>query len=584
MFKYIDLFAGMGGIRLGLEQALTEKGIKGKCILTSEIKPHALKVYQDNFGKENIQGDISEIEGKDIPDFDMLLAGFPCFAGDTLIFTSARRFVPISEISIGDFVMTHTGKYCEVEEVMSRTVNKYYTVYIDTGLKIKTTENHPFYVKKDINKKPEWVSAKDLRPDMFVGFPQSLIRDYGKEFLYGFDYFEEDDYYWCPVERKSRVSNKELKVYNLSVKEDNSYLVYGFAVHNCQSFSKAGKQLGFEDTRGTLFFEIARILKEKQPKYFLLENVENLVTHDLSKEDKKLGKTIGKTLETILFVLEELGYKVTWKVLESSSYGVPQVRKRIYIVGSKEKYISLEDFEKSFKCLGDIQEHNLPCVDSDFSKKLLEYLNKNNLDISYLYGRGINDKRGLVTNLHGWDLGLRGELNEYQKDLMNKMVLERRKKDLAEEKGLGFKEGVGLSTDDLRRNYLGDNFVADVDDLVKKCYIRIKENSDYSGILYDINGGKLSYEFAKILDPNKPCLTLVATDVDRLGIVDGNGIRKLTLREGLRLNGFPEDYKMDVEYRKGMDLLGNTVTVPIIKMICSRVLENEVEERLDGCE
>ena len=114
--------------------------------------------------------------------------------------------------------------------------------------------------------------------------------------------------------------------------------------------------------------------------------------------------------------------------------------------------------------------------------------------------------------------------------------------------------------------------------------LEIKENSDYSGILYDINGGKLSYEFAKILDPDKPCLTLVATDVDRLGIVDGNGIRKLTLREGLRLNGFPDDYKMDVGYRKGMDLLGNTVTVPIIKMICSRVLENEVEERLDGCE
>ena len=64
MFKYIDLFAGMGGIRLGLEQALKDKGIKGECVLTSEIKPHALKVYKDNFGEDNIVGDITKIEGK----------------------------------------------------------------------------------------------------------------------------------------------------------------------------------------------------------------------------------------------------------------------------------------------------------------------------------------------------------------------------------------------------------------------------------------------------------------------------------------------------------------------------------------
>ena len=61
MFRYIDLFAGIGGIRLGLEQALAEKGIKGECVLTSEIKSHALKVYKDNFGNENVQGDISQI-------------------------------------------------------------------------------------------------------------------------------------------------------------------------------------------------------------------------------------------------------------------------------------------------------------------------------------------------------------------------------------------------------------------------------------------------------------------------------------------------------------------------------------------
>ena len=64
-----------------------------------------------------------------------------------------------------------------------------------------------------------------------------------------------------------------------------------------------------------------------------------------------------------------------------------------------------------------------------------------------------------------------------------------------------------------------------------------------------------------------------------LGVIDNNGIRKLTLREGLRLNGYPDSYKLDIDYNKGMDLLGNTVVVPVIKMICDRIVENE---RLDG--
>ena len=565
----------MGGIRLGLEQALTEKGLKGECVLTSEIKPYALNVYKDNFGEDNIKGDVSLIEGKDIPDFDMLLAGFPCFSADTLIFTSERSFKPISEVKVGEFVMTHKGQYCEVEEVMSRTVNKYYTVYINTGLKIKATENHPFYVKKDKKSNPEWINAKDLTPNMFVGFPRSLIRDYGKEFLYGFNFSFDGEYYWCPIEKKSRVSNKELKVYNLAVKEDNSYLAYGFAVHNCQPFSMAGKRLGFEDTRGTLFFEIARILKEKQPKYFLLENVENLVTHDLSKEDKKAGKTVGRTLETILSVLNDLGYKTTWRVIQASDYGVPQSRRRIYIVGSKEDYISLDNFVEHFTSFGEVQEHNLPCIDSDFSQRLFKYIEDNDLDISFLYDKAIRDKRGSDNNIHSWDLGLRGDLNQNQKDFMDAFVLERRKKSLAEEKGFVYKEGIGLSKSDLKNTYKGLDFEKDFSELLKLGYVKAKDIDNYPEKLYDINGGKLSYEFAKILDPNKACLTLVATDVGKFGVIDGKGIRKLTLREGLRLNGYPESYKFDIDYNKGMDLLGNTVVVPIIKMICDRIIENE---------
>lgn len=96
-------------------------------------------------------------------------------------------------------------------------------------------------------------------------------------------------------------------------------LVGGFP---CQSFSIAGKRLGFEDTRGTMFFELARILANKRPRHFIFENVRGLLSHD--------G---GKTFQTILRVLTELGYECQWQVLNSKDFGVPQNRERVFIVG-----------------------------------------------------------------------------------------------------------------------------------------------------------------------------------------------------------------------------------------------------------
>lgn len=90
----------------------------------------------------------------------------------------------------------------------------------------------------------------------------------------------------------------------------------------CQAFSVAGKQLGFEDARGTLFFEIARAAKEIKPRYIFLENVRNLLSHDK-----------GKTFERMLKILDELGYDVEWQVLNSKNFGVPQNRERVFIVG-----------------------------------------------------------------------------------------------------------------------------------------------------------------------------------------------------------------------------------------------------------
>ena len=90
----------------------------------------------------------------------------------------------------------------------------------------------------------------------------------------------------------------------------------------CQAFSIAGKRGGFGDARGTLFFEAARLVADKRPAYFLLENVPGLLSHDK-----------GRTFHTILGTFSELGYHVEWKVLNSKDFGIPQSRKRVYLIG-----------------------------------------------------------------------------------------------------------------------------------------------------------------------------------------------------------------------------------------------------------
>lgn len=90
----------------------------------------------------------------------------------------------------------------------------------------------------------------------------------------------------------------------------------------CQAFSIAGKRGGFNDTRGTLFFEVARIAQAKRPRLVFLENVKGLLSHD--------G---GRTFQTIIATLDELGYDVQWQVLNSKDFGVPQNRERVFIIG-----------------------------------------------------------------------------------------------------------------------------------------------------------------------------------------------------------------------------------------------------------
>jgi DNA (cytosine-5)-methyltransferase 1 len=426
--RFIDLFAGIGGIRLGFEQAAKEFGIETKCVLTSEIKPHAIEILRQNYPNETINGDITKISTSEIPDFDFLLGGFPC-----------------------------------------------------------------------------------------------------------------------------------------------------------QSFSAAGKRLGFMDTRGTLFFEIERILKDKQPFGFILENVEGLINHD--KVDKKAN--LGRTLTTILEHLDALGYNSSWKLLNSKHFGLAQERKRIYIVGTKTETPNLDHFKEHTTKLKSVIEQGNPTIKSKFIELLLSHF-----PIEQLHGKSIKDKRGGKSNIHSWDIELKGHVSEEQKSLLNQLFKERRKKRWAEEYGIDWMDGMPLTLEQISSFNHSEQLVAMLEDLVKKGYLKkehpkrlVKESNllgetklvrqqDLSLPLgYNIVTGKLSFEVNKILSPNEIAPTLVAMDMQKLFVTDQGGLRKLTLTEGLKLFGFPVNYKFDIEVDEGFDLLGNTVAVPVIKSVSERLIE-----------
>ena len=136
-------------------------------------------------------------------------------------------------------------------------------------------------------------------------------------------YCEIDEYarraYEALYDTKGEMCFEDARTINPDMLPDVDVICGGFP---CQSFSIAGKRRGFDDIRGTLFFEIARIAAVKKPALLFLENVPGLLNHDK-----------GRTFATILNALDEIGYDVSWTVLNSANFGVPQARKRVYITG-----------------------------------------------------------------------------------------------------------------------------------------------------------------------------------------------------------------------------------------------------------
>ncbi len=246
---------------------------------------------------------------------------------------------------------------------------------------------------------------------------------------------------------------------------DHDFLLAGFP---CQPFSIAGKQLGFTDTRGTLFFNIEKILETKQPYGFLLENVKRLTTHDK-----------GRTFKIIIERLKGLGYTVYYKVLNTLDFGIPQKRERIYIVGFKDP-------------------------------------------IHFKFPR---------------PTGYHQPLSDF----------------LENEK-------------DIPKSY----FVSE--EIKKKRFSKVKPNHPFPSVWHENIGGNISAL------PHS-CALRAGGSYNYLLV---NGIRRLTGREMLRLQGFPDTFKINVVYTQIRKIAGNSVTVKVIERIAEEVisaLENNMPKQ-----
>ena len=301
---------------------------------------------------------------------------------------------------------------------------------------------------------------------------------------------------------------------------DHDLLCAGFP---CQSFSIAGKRLGFEDTRGTMFFEIARIIRDKRPRYFLLENVKGLLSHDE-----------GKTFQTILGVLSDLGYEYQWQVLNSKNFGVPQNRERVFIVGHLRETSRPEVFP--------IGESYSISHRTKYTEQAGRSRISSTIDARYGSLRNAGE-----TYLH-YIGGIRGKRDMWLKD--NK------------KNSRNFSQG--------QRVYSSDGIASTI--------------AGNAGGL----GGKTGLYAIPVLTPDRmekrqngrrfkndgdPAFTL--TSQDKHGVYDGLNIRRLTPVECERLQGFPDNWTEGISDTQRYKCLGNAVTTLVITEIGRKLIQTK---------
>ncbi|MGK7921640.1 MAG: DNA (cytosine-5-)-methyltransferase [Trichodesmium sp.] len=340
----------------------------------------------------------------------------------------------------------------------------------------------------------------------------------------------------------------------------------------CQSFSYAGKKAGFGDTRGTLFFEITRLIDTYKPQAFIFENVRGLLTNDK-----------GRTIETIKHEIKSRGYSFQIFLLNSANFDLPQNRLRIYILGvldSTPKFNLISDLgpkdshsyhpqqlslfypQKKSVTVADILEDN-PDEKYNCSERFVVALKERlNGDLSKLHGMRLIDYRG-GNSIHSWELGLRGKCSVEEIELMNHLILKRRNSQFGKHQ-----DGKLLSQEQIASFFTHPQLNILLNSLVSKNYLQIVESK------YKPVSGNFSFEVYKFLDPDKISVTLVASDANRLGIYHQNRVRKITPREAARLQGFPDNFVLHPDDNKAYYQLGNSVSINVVKAVAQELLLN----------
>lgn len=292
---------------------------------------------------------------------------------------------------------------------------------------------------------------------------------------------------------------------------DFDFLCGGFP---CQAFSIAGKRGGFKDTRGTLFFEIARILSVKRPKLLLLENVKGLLSHDR-----------GRTFGTILSALSELGYICQWQVLNSKDFGVPQNRERVFIVG----HLGEGSFRKVFPISQDSSSAKIKIVGTTIGEDCTRHGERD-----VVFG-----KDGLMGCLKSTDYKQPPQLLELTD---------------GESQGYRVYDADGIATTQASQ---AGGVGAKTGLYAIPVLTPDREHKRQNG--------------RRMKEDGDPSFTLTAQD--KHGIFNGRRVRRLTPTECERLQGFPDGWTASLSDSQRYKCLGNAVTTNVITAIMQEICQ-----------
>lgn len=303
MLNYLSLFSGIEAASVAWKKLDLEP------LAFSEIDEFPSEILKYRFPNVPNLGNIINVDwSKYNNKIDVIVGGSPCFvAGTQVMCIDGMR--SIEDIQVGDLVCTHNFRWKRVSKIGNQLADTIIIKGDGVEKYIECTPNHPFLIKTSngVNSKLVWMSAKDILNQQWIKI--GLSSNGNPCFLaYG-------------VVHTINSGNKNIRVYNLEVEDDHSYTVEGIAVHNCQSFSIAGNRKGLSGTSG-LMYEYIRAVRELMPRIFLWENVPGA-----------LSSTNGEDFRCLLASLDDLGYGLAWRVLDSQFFGVPQRRRRLFLIG-----------------------------------------------------------------------------------------------------------------------------------------------------------------------------------------------------------------------------------------------------------